>query len=67
MTTPRHTATPALQRILTALGYGKLSVEEIAANAFVSESTLTCGGYLKALRNAGLIHISGWRKSLGTR
>lgn len=40
-----------------------LTKEEIAERAFVSKTTLSGGGYLKSMRNARLIHISGWRRN----
>lgn len=56
---------PAIGRILAALSRhpGGLSRAEIAKAAYVSESTLSGGGYLKRLRAEGRIHISGWRRS----
>ena len=61
MTVPCHTDTPALLRVLKALAeHSPLTARQIAAKAYVSERTLTCGGYLKSLRSAGLIHISEW-------
>lgn len=55
---------PAYRRILKALGQeGGLSRKEIAAVAYVGESTLSGGGYLLHLRQQRLIHISGWRRS----
>lgn len=58
-------ASPAMSRILAALARhpGGLSREEIAKAAYVSETTLSGGGYLKRLRAEGRIHISGWRRS----
>lgn len=64
MSYPRHTQTPALQRIQDVLSRSApLSATKIARHAFVSESTLRNGGYLNALRKAGHIHISGWERN----
>lgn len=58
--------TPALQRILNALErQPNLAVADISAQAFVGVSTLACGGYIRALKERRLIHISGWRKVKG--
>jgi hypothetical protein len=66
---PKNVPDPAnsasMQRILAALlKQGDLTAQEKAEKAFVSEKTLVCGGYLRALLDASprLIHISGWRK-----
>ena len=57
-------ASPAYIRILAALArQGGLTRKELAAVAYVGETTLSGGGYLKHLRQQGLIHISGWRRS----
>lgn len=54
----------AEDRIIYALRAAPgLSREEIATRAFVGENTLSGGGYLKAMKLAGLIHISGWRRN----
>ena len=54
MTVPCHTDTPALQRILSILSQQEgLTARQISGLAYVSERTLTCGGYLKTLRTAG--------------
>lgn len=59
---PAHS--PAMQRILAVLQRkSEMSVADLAAEAFVGVSTLACGGYLRRLKAAGLIHVSGWRKS----
>lgn len=42
---------------------GSLPAADIAREAFVSEASLNGGGYLKALRQARLIYISGWSKN----
>ena len=39
-----------------------MSAKDISQEAFVGVTTLSCGGYLKALRARKMIHISGWRK-----
>ena len=68
MSYPRHTQTPALQRIQAVLSRSApLSATDIARYAFVSESTLRNGGYLNALRKAGHIHISDWQRSAAGR
>lgn len=57
-------ASPARGRILAALArQGGLTRKELAAAAYVGETTLSGGGYLQRLRQQGLIHISGWRRS----
>lgn len=54
----------AIDRILNALRRAPgLSKEEIAAQAFVSLTTLSGGGYLKDLKEQGLIYVSGWRRN----
>jgi hypothetical protein len=40
-----------------------LSKEEIAERAFVGAATLSGGGYLKTMKDAGLIHVSGWARN----
>ena len=58
--------TPALERVLQALAcQSNMAVVDIAAQAFVGVSTLACGGYIRALKARGLIHVSGWRKVRG--
>jgi len=53
-----------VERILATLRRAPgLTKEEIAERAYVSVSTLSGGGYLKALRREGLIFISGWRRN----
>lgn len=57
-------ASPACSRILAALARrGGLTRKELAAAAYVGETTLSGGGYLQRLRQQGLIYISGWRRS----
>lgn len=61
-----ETMTPALQRILRALeSQPNMAVADIAAQAFVGVSTLSCGGYIRGLKERHLVHISGWRKVKG--
>lgn len=55
---------PACSRILAALArQGGLTREELSQAAYVGMTTLSGGGYLRRLREQGLIHISGWRRS----
>lgn len=55
---------PGLDRIVAVLNEkGPLSAREIAHCAFIASSTLSGGGYLKKLRDAGRIHLGGWRKT----
>jgi predicted ArsR family transcriptional regulator len=57
-------ASRACSRILAALArQGGLTRKELAAAAYVGETTLSGGGYLQQLRQRGLIHVSGWRRS----
>lgn len=61
---PRPENSRAMARIVELLcSRGPLSAHEIAQAAHVSETTLAGGGYLKRLREAGLIHVAGWRKN----
>lgn len=61
---PSPEISPAMARIVELLrAQGPLSAQEIALTAHVSEKTLTCGGYIKTLRTAKLIHIAGWGKN----
>lgn len=54
----------AAERILNTLRRAPgLSKEEIAEQAYISVNTLSGGGYLKSLREQGLIFISGWRRN----
>ena len=58
------TLPPAYARILTALSRRPgLTREEIAEQAYVAATTLSGGGYLRHMKETGLIHISGWRRS----
>lgn len=51
-------------RILTALNRRPgLTREEIAQQAYVAATTLSGGGYLRHMKELGLIHISGWRRN----
>lgn len=55
---------PACSRIMAALArQGGLTREEISRAAYVSMNTLSGGGYLRRLREQGLIYVSGWRRS----
>ena len=57
-------APPAYRRIFAALTrHSGLSREEIAERAYVALTTLSGGGYLKHMRELGLIHVSGWRRN----
>lgn len=54
----------AVQRVVEVLRRTPgLSKEEIAERAFVGAATLSGGGYLKAMKDAGLIHVSGWARN----
>src|SRR5512140_1088670 len=54
----------AVQRIVDVLRRSPgLSKEEIAERAFVGAATLSGGGYLKSMKEAGLIHVSGWARN----
>lgn len=58
------TGSKAMTRILQALRQTPgLSPAEIGKRAYVGENTLSGGGYLKQLKDAGQIHISGWRRN----
>lgn len=62
--TPVQPGGAAVERILRALrARPGSSRQEIARYAFVAETTLSGGGYLRELKRAGLIHISGWRRN----
>ncbi|WP_371322626.1 hypothetical protein VX159_09350 [Dechloromonas sp. ZY10] len=53
-----------MQRILAVLkGQPDLNVEAIALAACVSRKTLVFGGYLKQLRQQGLIHVGAWQRN----
>lgn len=55
---------PAMQRILALLAKkSDMSASDLSSEAFVGITTLACGGYLKALRERRLVHVSGWRKA----
>lgn len=55
---------PAYARIVTALTRRPgLSRDEIAQQAHVAATTLSGGGYLRHMKELGLIHISGWRRN----
>lgn len=54
----------AVERILNVLRRAPgLSKEEIAEQAYISVNTLSGGGYLRSMRQQGLIFISGWRRN----
>jgi len=64
----RSLMTPTLPagytRILLALTRRQgLTREEIAEQAYVAPTTLSGGGYLRHMKELGLIHISGWRRN----
>ena len=64
MIIPSERNSPAMQRILTLLAKkADMSASDISREAFVGITTLACGGYLKALRDKRLVHVSGWRKT----
>jgi len=64
MTIPPEKNSPAMQRILALLSKKSgMSANDISREAFVGLTTLACGGYLKALRDRRLVHVSGWRKT----
>lgn len=55
---------PGYARILTALNRRPgLTREEISQQAYVAATTLSGGGYLRHLKELGLVHISGWRRN----
>lgn len=61
---PESRNSRAKERILNALRRAPgLSKEEIAEQAFVALTTLSGGGYLKALRDDRIIFVSGWRRN----
>jgi hypothetical protein len=61
---PESSNSRAKERILNALRRAPgLSKEEIAERAFVALTTLSGGGYLKALREEKVIFVSGWRRN----
>lgn len=49
--------------LMTLQRQGGLTREEIAQQAHVAETTLSGGGYLRHMKELGLIHISGWRRN----
>lgn len=54
----------AYTRILMALErHAGLTREEIAQQAYVAATTLSGGGYLRHMKELGLVHISGWRRN----
>lgn len=55
---------PGYARILMALNRRPgLTREEIAQQAYVAATTLSGGGYLRHMKELGLVHISGWRRN----
>lgn len=55
---------PAMRRILAVLqARSLLSAREIAQHAFVALTTLEGGGYLKKMKQMGLIRVEGWLKN----
>lgn len=61
---PALSVSRAVQRIVAVLQRTPgLSKEEIAERAFVGAATLSGGGYLKSMKEAGLIHVSGWARN----
>ncbi|HEX8987788.1 MAG TPA: hypothetical protein VF816_07495 [Rhodocyclaceae bacterium] len=61
---PALSVSRAVQRVVEVLRRTPgLSKEEIAERAFVGAATLSGGGYLKAMKEAGLIHVSGWARN----
>lgn len=61
---PAVEQSPAMQRLLRLFQRkSDLSVSDMAAEAFIGINTLACGGYVSALKKAGYIHVSGWRKT----
>lgn len=63
---PAIASSPAIGRVLAALEAAgePLSVHEIAERAFIGLSTLQGGGYLRLMKDSGLIHVGGWRRGL---
>lgn len=55
---------PSMQRILAVLKLQPdMSIDAIAQAACVSRKTLVFGGYLKQLRQQGLIHVGAWQRN----
>jgi len=55
---------PSMQRILDLLRIdAPLSPIEISLQAFVARTTLEGGGYLRKMKEMGLIHVEGWAKN----
>ncbi len=66
MKTQDSQITPAMRRILVALGEKlNMSISDISEEAFVGVTTLACGGYIRVLKRRRLIFVSGWRKVKG--
>lgn len=63
MKKPIKPSSPSMRRILLALrAHGPMTIQQIASAVHVAESTLTGGGYLKHLRDLGLIHVHSYKK-----
>jgi hypothetical protein len=61
---PALNVSRAAQRVVEVLRRSPgLSKEEIAERAFIGAATLSGGGYLKSMKEAGLIHVSGWARN----
>lgn len=59
--------TDAIQRVIAVLKkHDELDVRDISRLAFVGLTTLN-NGYLRCMREAGLIHVSGWVIGKGPR
>ena len=57
-------ANTAFKRIVKVLLESPgLTRSQIAERAFVGKTTLSGGGYLKTMKESGLIHISGWLRN----
>lgn len=58
------TLSPAMQRIIDLLRIrSPLSPGDIALQAFIARTTLDGGGYLRKLKQMGLIRVDGWLKN----
>lgn len=61
---PALESSPAMQRIMHVLQErSPLSPAEISLAAHVALSSLSSAGYLKAMKEAKLIHVAGWGKN----
>jgi len=55
---------PAMQRIIDLLQTrSPMSSGDIALHAFIAKTTLEGGGYLKKMKEMGLIRVQGWLKN----